>query len=73
MMRTVEAVVEPDGSLRLLEDVELQAGERALVTLLRAPDDATLLSQPALAEDWERAEEDEAWAYLQDPERQSRS
>ena len=67
MLRTVEAIVESDGSLRLLENVELRAGERALVTLL-GEDDATetaLLSAPALAADWDRTEEDEAWAHLQ--------
>jgi ABC-type branched-subunit amino acid transport system ATPase component len=67
MLRTVEAVVESDGSLRLLEDVELRAGERALVTLLGENDatETALLSEPALAADWNREEEDEAWAYLQ--------
>jgi hypothetical protein len=67
MLRTIEAVVEKDGSLRLLENVELRAGERALVTLLGEddPNETALLSQPALAADWEREEEDEAWAHLQ--------
>ena len=67
MLRTVEAVVESDGSLRLLEDIELRAGERALVTLLGENDatETALLSEPALAADWDREEEDEAWAYLQ--------
>ena len=67
MLRTVEAVVENDGSLRLLEHVELRAGERALVTLLGEDDpaEAARLSEPALAADWDRAEEDEAWAHLQ--------
>ena len=67
MLRTIEAVVEKDGSLRLLENVDLRAGERALVTLLGEddPSETALLSQPALAADWEREEEDEAWAHLQ--------
>ena len=67
MLRTVEAVVESDGSLRLLEHVELRAGERALVTLLGEDDpaEAALLSEPALAADWDREDEDEAWAHLQ--------
>lgn len=67
MLRTIEAVVEKDGSLRLLENVELRAGERALVTLLSKEDsnEPALLSEPALAADWEREEEDEAWAHLQ--------
>jgi predicted DNA-binding antitoxin AbrB/MazE fold protein len=67
MLRTVEAVVQSDGSLRLLEPVELRAGERALVTLLgeNDPAETALLSEPALAADWDRSEEDEAWAHLQ--------
>ena len=67
MPRTVEAVVEKDGSLRLLEDVELHVGERLLVTLHTG--DATshetaLLSEEAFPADWEREEEDEAWSHL---------
>ncbi len=67
MSRTFQAVVENDGSLRPLGRVELKAGDRALVTLLDENDsnETALLSQPALAPDWERKEEDEAWAHLQ--------
>jgi len=69
MLRTVEAVVEKDGSLRLLEHVELRAGERALVTILGDEEgtatESALLSEPALAVDWEREEEEEAWRHLQ--------
>ena len=64
MLRTVEAVVEDDGSLCLLE---LRVGERALVTLLGEgnPAETALLSESALAADWDREEEDAAWAHLQ--------
>lgn len=67
MLRTVEAVVEKDGSLRLLEHLELRAGDRALVTLLGEddPSESALLSEPALAADWDREEEDAASAHLQ--------
>ena len=67
-MKTVEAVIEPNGEVRLVEPVRLQFASRALVTILEeAPTahDATLLSEAALAEDWNRAEEDAAWAHLQ--------
>ena len=66
-VRTVAAVVEKDGRLRFLEPVDLRKGERALVTLLGGapePDEAARLSEAALAADWDRAEEDEAWAHL---------
>jgi len=67
MIRTVEAVVDPSGNVRLLEDVQLPGPRRALVTILDDPprsEDTALLSEEALA-DWSRAEEDAAWSHLQ--------
>ncbi len=67
-MKTVEAVIEPNGEVRLIEPVNIPSRRRALVTILEeAPtvQDAALLSEAALAEDWNRSEEDAAWAYLQ--------
>jgi hypothetical protein len=34
MLRTIEAVIEPDGTVRLLEPVDIPRAQRALVTLL---------------------------------------
>ncbi len=67
MIRTVEAVVDPSGNVRLLEDVQLPGPRRALVTILDdAPrsDEPAPLSETALA-DWSRPEEDTAWSHLQ--------
>ena len=70
MIQTVEAVIDEDGRVRLLESVRLPGARRALVTILEevpaaeAPESA-LLSEQALAEDWNRPEEDEAWSHLQ--------
>ncbi len=67
-MKTVEAIIEPTGEVRLVEPVHVVSPIRALVTILEeAPDtqDAASLSEAALAEGWNRAEEDAAWAYLQ--------
>jgi hypothetical protein len=67
-MKTVEAVIEPGGEVRLVEPVYVTTPRRALVTILEeAPDtqESALLSEAALAEDWNRTEEDAAWAYLQ--------
>jgi hypothetical protein len=72
-MKTVEAILEPTGEVRLIEPVVVSSPRRALVTILEeapleeAPlvNDAALLSEAALAEDWNRAEEDAAWAHLQ--------
>ena len=67
MIRTIEAVVDPNGKVRLLEDVHLAGPRRALVTILDdAPrsEEAAVLSEQALA-DWNRPEEDAAWSHLQ--------
>ena len=66
-MKTVEAIIEPNGEVHLVEPVRVMSPRRALVTILEeAPTvhDATLLSEAALAEDWNRPEEDAAWAHL---------
>lgn len=70
MIRTVEAVIDEQGNVRLLEPVHLPAARRALVMILEehpvagVPESA-LLSEAALAKDWNRTEEDEAWSHLQ--------
>jgi len=67
MIRTLEAVVDPDGNVRLLEAVHLTGPRRALVTILDdAPrsEETALLTERALA-DWNRPEEDAAWSHLQ--------
>jgi hypothetical protein len=72
MIRTVEATIETDGTIRLHESVSLSSPRRALVTILEEPasvalaDEVTLLSQASLAEEWNRQEEDEAWSSLQE-------
>jgi len=70
MIQTIKAVVDEHGRVRLLEEVKLTGVRRALVTILEeAPSseasEIALLSEQALAEDWERPEEDEAWSHLQ--------
>jgi hypothetical protein len=69
VIRTAEAVIDEQGHIRLLEPVQLSAARRALVTILEeAPRESVpetvLLSEPALAEDWNRPEEDAAWSHL---------
>jgi hypothetical protein len=70
MLQTVEAMIDETGNVRLLEPLHLSSTHRALVTILdeihpiAAPETA-LLSEPALAADWNRPEEDAAWSHLQ--------
>ena len=69
MIQTVEAVVDANGQVRLRGEVHMNGPRRALVTILDepaiVPGEAALLAEPALAADWSRVEEDEAWSYLQ--------
>jgi hypothetical protein len=66
--QTVEAVIDSEGTVHLLEKVHLASARRALVTILEEEpmaSETALLSEAALAEDWNRSEEDEAWSHLQ--------
>lgn len=69
MIQTLEASIDEQDRVQLLEPVHLPGARRALVTVLEEParegnNKAALLSQAALA-DWSREEEDEAWLHLQ--------
>jgi hypothetical protein len=70
MIKTIEAVIDQHGNVQLLEAVQLPTRKRALVTILEdepavAVNEVALLSEPALADDWSRPEEDAAWSHLQ--------
>src|ERR687891_648126 len=71
MIKTVEAVIDERGNVRLLEPVRPGGVRRALVTILEErPTDhraeTALQSEPALAEDWYRPDTViEAWKHLQ--------
>ncbi|MCK5058999.1 MAG: hypothetical protein KAT34_20295 [Candidatus Aminicenantes bacterium] len=70
MHQTIEAVIDEAGEIRLLEPIHLPTQRRVLVTILEEKpsiniQEAALLSEKALAEDWNRPEEDKAWSHLQ--------
>jgi len=68
MIKTVEAVVDDEGRVRLLQPVHLGSIRRALVVILDEPegiDDETALLSEASLSDWNRPEEDAAWSHLQ--------
>ena len=70
MLRTVEAVIDAQGHVQVLEPISLPGARRALVTILEEEPgtsihDTALLSEAALAKDWNRPEEDAAWSHLQ--------
>ena len=70
MLRTIEAIIDEQGNIRLLEPVHFSTVQRVLVTILEnepvtLAHETALLSERALAEDWMRPEEDAAWSHLQ--------
>jgi len=69
-VRTIEAVIDRRGRVLLLENVRLPKAHRALLTILEDTtrlnaSEIALLSEPALAVDWNRPEKDEVWSHLQ--------
>ena len=69
MENLYEAVVEPDGRIRLSTSVHLEKGLKDLVAVPRSEKDSALsgiaLSEPSLADDWLNPEEEAAWAHPQ--------
>ncbi len=70
MIQTVEAVIDEQGKVQLLQPIRFGVPRRALVTILDEDptlfaNETALLSEAALAEDWNRPEEDVAWSHLQ--------
>lgn len=70
MLQTIEAVIDEKGKLRILDSITLPKLRRVLITILNDEPsedafDLALLSEAALAKDWLRTEEDEAWSHLE--------
>ncbi|MEA2007490.1 MAG: hypothetical protein U9O54_00030 [Chloroflexota bacterium] len=70
MLTAIEATIDKKGHVQLQAPIHLTRTKRALVVILEdettAPiSETALLSEAALAKDWNRPEEDEAWAHLQ--------
>jgi hypothetical protein len=75
MPKTVEAIVDEEGAIQLPDSISLKRDQRVLVTIPEDSDDESTsettisatasLSEAALAEDWTREEENEAWTHLQ--------
>ena len=66
MLQTIEVEIDETGHIHPLEPLACIPVGHALLTILTpVVDEATLLSQSALAGEWLKAEEDAAWAHLQ--------
>lgn len=65
MRTTIEAEVDDQGNIRPREPIAIPPGSRLLITVLEPESGETaLLSEAALAADWNRPEEDAAWSDL---------
>lgn len=69
MLQAIEGIIDENGKLRILDKVNLPKSRRVIITILdeEPSDDAVnlaLLSESALARDWDRPEEEEAWSHL---------
>ena len=68
MIKTIEAVIDREGNVRLLEPVRLASSQRAFVVILEespnTSNETAFLSEESL-KDWNRPEEDQAWSHLQ--------
>ena len=70
MYQAFEATIDQTGRIQLNEPVQLPFARRALVIVLDEtsaplPNEAYLVSEASLAVDWNRPQEDAAWAHLQ--------
>ena len=70
MFTTIEATIDKKGHVQLQTPIQLTSVKRALVVILEDEistpvSETALLSEAALAKDWNRPEEDKAWAHLQ--------
>ena len=69
MLQAIEGMTDQDGKLKILGNINLPKSRRVIITILNEePTDEmvnlALLSESALARDWNRPEEDEAWSHL---------
>ncbi len=66
MSQSVEAIIDENGQVRLLKPLRFSTVRRAMVVIMDDdPLESARVSEPALAEDWNRPEEDAAWSHLQ--------
>ncbi len=67
VLQTIEAVIDESGHIHWLEKVSLKGSRRVLITLLEddeSQEEVLEAAESALAEDWLKEEEDEAWDHL---------
>jgi len=68
MFQAIEAEIDSNGHLFLKEKIHLSGRARALVIIMDSLEnqkETALLSEMALAQDWNRMEEEDAWERFQ--------
>jgi hypothetical protein len=70
LIQTLEAEIDEHGSVKLAKPIHLDRRHRVLVMIMpdqaaQAVSECALLSEAALAQDWNNPEEDAAWQHLQ--------
>lgn len=69
MIKTIEAIIDEQGKVYLLEPIKLPTARKGILLILEdqpvGESETTLLSESVLSEDWNRPEEEAAWAVLQ--------
>ena len=67
MLTTLEAILEKDGTIQWTEPLSGSLYRILVMLLEKLPDEdreSSLLAEAALAKDWLRPEEEEAWVHL---------
>ncbi len=69
MLQSIEGMTDQNGKLKIPGNINLPKSRRVIITILEEePSDEAfnlaLLSESALAKEWERPEEDKAWPHL---------
>ncbi|MBE2225337.1 MAG: hypothetical protein IAF02_27625 [Anaerolineae bacterium] len=69
MLQSIEGMTDQNGKLKIPGNINLPKSRRVIITILEEePSDEAfnlaLLSESALAKEWERPEEDKAWSHL---------
>ncbi len=70
VLKAVEVTVTPDGRIESEHPLRITRPTRVILTMVEEDGEndieLALASEEAFARDWNRPEEDEAWAYLQE-------
>ena len=72
MIHTYQAIINQQGIVNLLQPIDIKEPKRALLIVFDndfedsfyKKSDSYIFSESSLEKDWNRPEEDEAWAYL---------